>query len=136
MSRLGVTFLAWRRHCQKGLARHGITLKHVFILRQLSRRDYLYPADIAEMLFCDRPTATVVVDTMEKRGWVRRGKDPDNAKRMRVMLTESGRDKLASLATRAGGPRFDPLSCFSEPEKAQFEALLMKLHRHIKGNVG
>jgi hypothetical protein len=50
--------------------------------------------------------------------------------------TESGRDKLASLATRAGGPRFDPLSCFSEPEMAQFEALLMKLHRHIKGNVG
>lgn len=136
MARLGVTFLAWRKHHQKGLAPHGINLKHMYVLRQLTKREFLYPAEIAEMLFCDRPTATVIIDTMEKHGWVRRGKDPADGKRVCVSLSKGGREKLASLDAAAPTKTFDPLSCFSTDEKAQFEELLIKLHRHIKANVG
>jgi DNA-binding MarR family transcriptional regulator len=53
-----------------------------------------------------------------------------------VSISEVGREKLASLDAAAPTKTFDPLSCFSTDEKAQFEELLIKLHRHIKANDG
>jgi DNA-binding MarR family transcriptional regulator len=130
MSRLGVAFLTWRRYLQKGLAPHGITLKQQYVLRQLAKTDYLYPSDIAVMLFCDRPTASVILDNLEKQGWIRREKDSENRKFLRISITPAGKTKLQELTAIQPLP-FDPLACFSEEEIQQFEALLAKLNKHL-----
>jgi DNA-binding MarR family transcriptional regulator len=131
MSRLGVAFLTWRRYLQRQLLPYGITLKQQFVLRQLARQGCLYPADIAEMLFCDRPTATVILDNLEKQGWVRREKDPANRKYVQVFLTSQGKSKLEELEEKPKAD-FDPLACLSPEEVDQLEALLVKLCRHLK----
>lgn len=130
MSRLGIAFLTWRRYLQKQIAPRGVTLKQQFVLRQLSRRDYLNPSEIAGMLYCDRPTASVVIDNLEKQGWVRREKDPQNRKFLRISLTPAGMDKLAEL-DQVGEPEFDPLACFNVDEKQELERLLKKLNQHL-----
>ena len=81
MPRLSVAFLTWRRHLQRHLVPFGITLKQVYVLRQLVRREFLYPSKIAEMLFCDRPTATVVIRNLGKQGWVVREKDEQDRRK-------------------------------------------------------
>lgn len=131
MSRLGVVFLTWRRHLEGGMRPYGITLKHQYLLKRLDAREYLYPSEIAEMLFCDRPTATVIINNLKKYRLVRSEKDETNGRRQKVTLTQAGRDKLAELKS-SPGEEVDPLACFTEEEKAELERLLKKLHRHLK----
>ncbi len=134
MGRLGNCFLVWRRWLARGYGRHGVSLKQFHLLRQLERAEYLYPADIADLLFCDRPTATVVIGNLEKAGWVERARDRENGKRVRISLTDHGREKLEEVRADPERPenRFDPVACFSAEEKAQLDALLTKLAKHLE----
>ncbi len=133
MSRMGVIHLTYRRYLEKITKSHLLTLNQYFILRQLKRREYLNPSEIAEMLFCDRPTATVVIDNLKKYGYIIKERDAEDGKRIQVRITEKGRkqveeaeEDVEQLAT------FDPLSCLTEEEKLTLEELLIKLHNHVK----
>jgi DNA-binding MarR family transcriptional regulator len=131
MSRLGVVFLTWRRHLESGVRPYGVTLKQQYLLRQIAAKEFLYPSDVAEMLFCDRPTATVVINNLKKYGFVQSEKDETNGRRQKVTLTQAGREKAEELAN-IPEDAIDPLACYSKEEKAEFERLLIKLHRHLK----
>jgi DNA-binding MarR family transcriptional regulator len=132
MFKIGKVFLTWRRYLQKQLVPHGITLKQLYLLRYLKREEFLYPAQIAEMLFCDRPTATVVVRNIERQGWVRRTPDPDNGKRVRVSITAAGRRKMSSLVDWRSGASFDPLKGLEKSEKKMLGKLLAKVDRSLQ----
>ena len=133
MSRLGVVFLTWRRHLEKTTKSHSLTLNQYYILRQLKQKEYLNPSEIAEMLFADRPTATVVIDNLKKYGYVRKERDAEDGKRIRVSITEAGRIQVdeaeKDMENRAA---FDPLACLSKEEKQTLEALLVKVQNHMK----
>ncbi len=131
MTRLGIVFLTWRRHLESNARPHNITLKQQFLLKQLACREFIYPSEIADMLFCDRPTATVVISNLKKNGLVRSEKDPANGRRQLVMLTEAGRQKVAELAGRPQ-ETIDPLACLTAGEQAELERLLKKVQHHLK----
>jgi DNA-binding MarR family transcriptional regulator len=135
MHAIGTAFLKLKRYRQKEILPYGISLKQFYVLRQLKKERVLNPSKIAEMLFCDRPTATVVIKNMEKQGWVKRELDPEDSRRLRVTLEPPGEEKLKILIRKLGGSNkesFDPLSCFSSREKDQFTESLTKLNRHLK----
>ena len=135
MRHLSSAFLTWRRHQQRRLLPFGITLKQLYVLRQLSRNDYLYPSQIAEMLFCDRPTATVVIRNMGKQGWVTREKDEQDRRQVRVILTQSGKAKLSQVERAQRdtfGGQTDPLSHLTEKEIAELDRLLIKLNKRLR----
>ena len=133
MSRLGIVFLTWRRHLEKTTKSHFLTLNQYYILRQLKQKEYLNPSEIAEMLFADRPTATVVIDNLKKYGYVRKERDEKDGKRIRVSITQAGRSQVdeaeKDMENRAD---FDPLACLSEEEKQTLEALMVKMQIHMK----
>jgi DNA-binding MarR family transcriptional regulator len=58
--------------------------------------------------------------------------DPLNMKKQRIILTDAGREKLSSLSGISLEPAFDPMACFTQEERSQFEILLQKLADHIK----
>jgi DNA-binding MarR family transcriptional regulator len=134
MGRIGTVFLTWRRWLQKGFSRYGVTLKQSFLLNRLASHDFLYPADIADALFCDRPTASVIIRNMEKAGWIEREVDPENGKRQRIILTKSGLAKREEIRKDPENPErlFDPQSCFSKEELETFKTLLEKLEKHLE----
>jgi len=136
MQDIGMAFLTWKRYCQKKEALpYGITLKQLYVLKQLSREKSLYPSDIAEMLFCDRPTATVVIKNMEKHGWVKRDMDSRDSRRIMVTMKPAGHAKLKEIKEKQAisqGELFDPLDCFDSREKATLSKLLAKLNHHLK----
>jgi DNA-binding MarR family transcriptional regulator len=134
MQRLGVAFLTWRRYLQSHLVPYHITLKQVFVLRQLAKGEFLLPSQIAEMLFCDRPTATVIIKNMEKQGWLAQEQDVQDRRQIRVIITEKGRAKLAEIELPWAQieSSFDPLACFNEQEAAALDQLLVKLNNHLK----
>ncbi|MBW1804265.1 MAG: MarR family transcriptional regulator [Deltaproteobacteria bacterium] len=134
MEAIGMAFLTWKRHAQKEIQPYGVTLKQFSVLRELNKRGVLYPAEIAEMLFCDRPTAAVVIRNMEKKGWIRRESDLNDRRRFNVFLEPAGKKKLSDVPWEQAEYRkkqFKPASCFTEKELTQFRDLLGKLNRHL-----
>ena len=134
MRSLGVASLVWKRYAQKNVHPFGVTLSQYEVLRELKMRGTLYPSDIAEMLFCDRSTATVVIRNMEKKGWVERKIDAADHRRFHVTLSAAGLEKLQEVPWDTPAfrqIRFKPTACFSKEEKEQFVSLLAKLNAHL-----
>ena len=134
MDRVGIVFLRWRRYLQSQLAPHDITLQQGFVLQRLAAAEYLAPSVIARLLFCDRPTVTVVLRNLQRRGWVMQQRDPLDGRRSRVLLTPAGRDKLAELEGEFWRPlaaRLDPLGALDARERAEFDRLITKVQAHV-----
>ena len=135
IDRLGIGFLTWRRYLHSCLVPQQITLKQLFVLSRLARQEYLLPTQIARFLFCDRPTATVIVRNMERNGWVERSTDQGDRRRKRVTITPAGRTKLREVDVQVWQPiaeQMDPLGCFDEDERVEMDRLLRKLNAHLR----
>ena len=128
MSIMGTVFLSYRRGLQKKLLPLGGTLKQHYVLRQLIKREYLLPSEIAEELYCDRPTASVIIKNLLKQGWITKYKDPANGKYFRITITEKGREQ-AEKACGVIHPEYDPLSVLDAEERKQFIVLLKKIKK-------
>ena len=138
MTLIGQLHLTWKRHVQKAVVGHGITLKQFHVLRRLDEEGFLRPAAVADELFCDRPTASVILGNMQKQGWISRTKDPANRKRVRIRLLAAGRKKRARIrALPELNERFDfdPLRGFSAADARAFVAFLKRLDERVADHV-
>jgi DNA-binding MarR family transcriptional regulator len=136
MALIGKIQLTWKKYLQASLVGQGITLKQYYTLLQLRANPFLYPTNIAEFLFCDRPTATVVIKNMERQGWVTRVRDPANRKMVRVTITEEGVDKLNQVRNLPElRRRFDanPLGCLNEHELEALTGMLDRVYQRVRG---
>jgi DNA-binding MarR family transcriptional regulator len=130
MSRLGIVFLMWKRRLQKRLVGRGVSLKQLYLLRRLARRGSMMPSEVADKLFCDRPTASVIIRNMERKGWIVKERDPKNARQVLISLSPAGRAKAEELGGALSGAG-DPLACLSPEERQAFEAALLKVQVYI-----
>lgn len=132
MALLAVNHLTWRRFLQQGLQPQGITLKQLYVLHELERHHSLYPMHIAEILFCDRPTASVIIKNMEKQGWIKREKDTKDSRRFLISLTDAGKMKAEETGLNELTNGVDPLGCFSKEEIKQLQNLLERMRDHLE----
>ena len=89
------------------------------------------PNYISDRLIVSRATVTGVLDTLVKRGFVRREPHPTDRRMVLVHLTQAGSrmaDKVRRTVHRAEAEWMGPLS---EPERAQLTELLGKLQRYL-----
>ena len=133
MALIALNHLIWKRYLQRRLSPHGVSLKQYYLLVELCSRGVLYPMQIAELLFCDRPTASVVIRNLVKHGWATREMDPDNARHVRIRLAPEGHKILQQI----GPPNEtlvstqDPLACFTRNEARTLGKLLGRQHEHL-----
>ena len=89
------------------------------------------PNYISDRLIVSRATVTGVLDTLVKRGFVRREPHPTDRRMVLVHLTQAGSrmaDKVRRTVHRAEAEWMGPLS---EPERAQLTELLGKLQSYL-----
>ena len=136
MACLAESFLLWRRYCQLRIKTLGLSLKQAFVLGQLTQSD-LNPSQIADLLFTDRATVSVMLQTMTKRGWIQKEKDTTNRKFVRISIAPLGVDKLEELRafTRQLPEREDPFKGFSRQEKADLHRLANQLRTRMESLV-
>lgn len=72
-----------------------------------------HPSDMVEL-----------VDMLERNGWVRRERDPDDRRRYRLTLTEGGRVVLARYDEVAAEAEADVLAVLDEDERRALSDLL------------
>ena len=93
---MALTASAYRSAGQKTLKVHGcdnITREQLGILLLLSLGDGLYQTQIANILGKDRPNITRMIDVLETNGFIRREKDDNNRRILKVYLTEKGKER-------------------------------------------
>jgi DNA-binding MarR family transcriptional regulator len=126
--------LTWKRRVARDVQSYGVTPKQIYVLGRLAASSGLTPSRIAELIFADRPTATSMLNTLERAGWITRRRDPDNRRQVIVEISPRGRATLASVPERlwrSGKTTLDPAAGLSAAERAELTRLLEKLNASI-----
>ncbi len=79
---------AYREFAARGLE---VTPEQWMVLVRLWQHEPITQADLGELTLRDRPTMTRILDGMAARGWITRGRDPDDARVRLVRLSPEGR---------------------------------------------
>jgi MarR family transcriptional regulator, organic hydroperoxide resistance regulator len=82
---------AHRTHVGELLAEHGLHVGQEMVLVELWQDDGLRGGDLADRLGVEPPTITKMLRRLESCGLVERRADPEDARSLRVYLTEQGR---------------------------------------------
>ncbi len=131
---IALTASAYRASGMKTLKAHGfddITYEQFGILFLLSLSEGLYQTQIANILGKDRPNITRMIDILETSGFIRREKDANNRRILKVFLTEKGLEKVASvkpLKERMNNTQYKGIN----DEELQ---LLVRLLRRVRENI-
>jgi DNA-binding MarR family transcriptional regulator len=105
--------------------RHGVRSGQQFILRCLWETDGLTPGEIARRLELATPTVTRAATRMEAAGLLRRSPHPTDARLVRLVLTDRGRELEGVIAEEMKRLSEKALRGLSPEEQAQ---LLRSLH--------
>lgn len=130
--KLAWLFLEWRRFLQRRLKGYDITLQQMSLLKKLKKSDYLLAHEIADFLHCDRPTASVIIKNLERKGFVGREKDEGNAKYRKVSISQKGIEYLASIETSLEPLKISPFDVLSPEENETLYLLLKKCCERTK----
>jgi DNA-binding MarR family transcriptional regulator len=84
------------RGARGGADTGALTLSQYGLLEPLHTEPTARVSELAEQAGVSAPTATRILDTLERRGFVERGPAPDDRRGVRVTLTDLGRTTLAA----------------------------------------
>ena len=97
------------RHHRRLAARHGLTPTAAAVLAALDTGDAPSQRDLAARVGLSPSTITPVLDRLEAAAEIRRERDPDDRRVVRVHRTAAGAARLAAAATSGSGlPRPAP----------------------------
>jgi DNA-binding MarR family transcriptional regulator len=120
------------RHFQDVIAPYNVTPLHWGVLSCLWREDGLTTKAIVDQLDQLGGTVTVGLDSMEKRGLVRRCVDKNDRRVSRIWLTKRGaglEDKMVPVVRAFMEQIF---SCLTEEETRQLAGLVERLKEHVR----
>lgn len=78
------------------LADAGVTEQQWRVLRVIDEHDALDPTEIAERSCLLLPSLTRILQTLVDKGYINRMPHPTDGRRLRITITQQGRDFLAS----------------------------------------
>jgi DNA-binding MarR family transcriptional regulator len=88
--------------------------------------------EFADAVGISRPTATGVLRTLERRGWVERRRNPSDGRGIRVSLTARGRAKIEHLFPRFNAEEASLASNLTKQQQEQLAAVLRKLLKAVE----
>ncbi len=128
ISLMGAVFLLRRRHLGELLRDFGITLKQLQLIRIARRRGSVSPSEAALEMFCDRPTATVIVRNCIDRGWLRQRRAQRDRRSRSLALSGAGEELIDRIDRMlAARPDGQPLDILGTDEAADFHSALERV---------
>jgi DNA-binding MarR family transcriptional regulator len=126
------THKALTRRLAEELAKLGVALKHYYYLRALYEEDGITQIELGERVGMNRATVTRVVDTMTRAGLVRRARDPDDRRKINIVLTPRAQRLRQPLLRLVESLNREALVGLSAGETKALRAAL----RHVIDNLG
>jgi DNA-binding MarR family transcriptional regulator len=107
-----------------------VTPEMWLVLSRLYARDGQYQTQIADSTFRDRPNTSRILAGLEERGYVRKERDPDDRRRVRVHLTERGEEFVRDMAPMAARTRDGLYEGLEEDELRMLRKVLRRIERN------
>lgn len=114
------------------LGLNNITREQFRILFVLSLTDGLYQTQIANILGKDRPNITRMIDILETNGYIRREKDENNRRILKVFLTDKGKKEIEMVQPLKKRMNETQYKGMSDEEILTFVDLLKKVRKNIE----
>jgi DNA-binding MarR family transcriptional regulator len=128
LARLGAVL---RAHGRRAADHRGLTPTQAQILVFLHARGPARVGDVAAMLAVTQPTASDAVAALLRKGLVRRGADPDDARAALLQPTAAGRTLAGELAGWPDAP-LAAVTALSESERAGLLRALTTMIRTLQ----
>ena len=113
------------------LGEHGLTASRFGTLCALASHGPLCPHDIATRLCQTRGNVTMILDDLERRGFVERRMEGVNKRYRAVHLTPRGRKFVESLRPLHSKAVAEALGCLTATELKSLAATCRKLEREL-----
>jgi DNA-binding MarR family transcriptional regulator len=97
------------------------------VLGILRDRGPMSPSELSQRLIVTRATVTGLIDSLERRGFVRRVPNPADRRSLLVEITPTGRDVLQRVRTIVHGAEKAWMSVLSEAELRTYIELLHRI---------
>ena len=120
------------RSLSRRLAAHGVPFGHWTFLRILWERDGLTQRELSEEAGVMEPSTFAAIKAMEKLGYVKRKRLPDNRKNVYVHLTPKGRALRKKLVPLAEEVNHIGLRGLSASERATVRRALMTMIDNLR----
>ena len=130
--KLAWLFLEWRRFLQKRLVGYDISLPQLSLLKNLAKHECMTPSEVAEYMHCDRPTASVIIKNLEKKGLIHRKKGEENARYHQLFISDRGKEYLEYINAAVPPLNISPFDGLSPEESEQLYELLTKCCDRMK----
>jgi MarR family transcriptional regulator, organic hydroperoxide resistance regulator len=126
------TVLGYRQLLMRGMSAHGLHPGQAFAVGEISHREGITQAELAESLGVSRPTVTVMLQKLEKQGVVERRTDPDDQRYTRIYLTDEGRARYRVMHTVLGELAEKMIEPMTAADRAELVRLLGILSDNIQ----
>lgn len=118
------------------LRRHGLTMLEWRVLAALSSRSAWTIGELADVSLAKQPTISKLIDRLEVQRLVTRHGDPEDARRVLIRLTPTGRETLAPVLQDAAAFNLSLLADYPPEALSELKQLLRRLIRHQEAPPG
>jgi DNA-binding MarR family transcriptional regulator len=121
-----------RRLSEETLKKLRITFPQFGVLLRLSFHDNITQKELSDIMDTDTTTIMVICDSLQKKGFLKRMKDPSDRRVNRLILTEEGKN-IVSKAYPLMMKRYEFfVNSISQKELETITPILEKLYAAIK----
>jgi MarR family 2-MHQ and catechol resistance regulon transcriptional repressor len=113
-------------------AEHGLTYPQFQVLEALLHKGSLTIGQIRDAILSSNGTVPVVVDNLQKKGLVRRTKDPKDRRRSVVSLTDEGRELIELVWPENVRMVTEKFDVWTTEEKDELIRIVGKYHAALK----
>lgn len=125
-------FLEWRRYHQRRLQPFGITIQQYSLMREIAKSGSMCANQAADFLHCDRPTLSVIIANLQKKGFIDRLTDENDRRKCAIAITEAGLAELKRIRRDITPVESRPFDCLTPQQLSQLETLLAAGREHLK----
>jgi len=116
------------RHFTETFVHVDLTQKQVSVLWLIDDHPDIAQTDLAQRMRMDRATTMAIVNRLQARGYLVRGKSPDDGRKQTLNLTDAGRAALKQAKTAILDHEHWLKSRFTEKEVRQLIEMLSRIH--------
>ena len=109
-----------------------LTSSQFGVLESLYHLGPMCQGELSAKILRSTGNMTLVLDNLEKRGWVRRERDADDRRMVNISLTEAGREVISRILPRQIAAIVEEMSVLTPEEQATLGRVCRKLGKQGK----
>lgn len=131
LKELGDTLVQYRHVASLMLHERALTMPEMLALRGIENNardsvDNVYADDLQKMLFVSKPAISQMLKSLEGMGYITREINPENRRKLDVMLTDEGREALHEAGAYYKEMFTRIVETFGEDKLRQFLSLFVE----------